>query len=303
MENSNTPNALQRIGTLFETISPKQKVLAEYVVKNYESLAYITVAELARLAGVSETTVVRFVYALGYEGFGDFMDALRAEIDKTQKMAASQLNSYNIDEDHYDLPKEAYKAIFALEIKIMEDTMSAIKEDDFALAVEKIASSSDLLIAAWGSNKSHSQAAAFAFEVLHPNIRVVEELTLTEAAILYSLGESSTSLVFSSPRYPRVTQEVLKILKERKTFVIGVSDSILSPVSPYCDILFQVPEKYVTFVDTNAAYMALIHALAFGVYLKNPEHSKRRIARYNSYSKAHGFYLHDFIELINFNRS
>lgn len=295
-------NFLQRIGEAQAVFSPKQRVLADYMVHHYLSLAYVTVSELAQRAGVSGTTVVRFVYSLGYDGFADFMDALREEIDRTQREKDPGMSRYTFDRNDYAFPRDAFRAIFTLEIKIMEDTLAAIDEKDFERAVEAILRAPDLVIAAWGSNKAHSQAAAFAFEVLHPRVHKIEELGLSEAALLRSLPKEAAALVFSSPRYPTATQEILKVLKERGVYVIGFSDSVLSPILPFCDVLFQVPEEYVTFIDTNAAYMAFIHALAFGLYLKDVDRAKQRIEAYNTFSRRQGFYLHGFQDLIDFYR-
>lgn len=67
-ENKNL-NLLQRIGKFSDSFTPKQIWLAKYIEQNYPSLAYTTMTKLARLADVSETTVVRLIYALGYSGF------------------------------------------------------------------------------------------------------------------------------------------------------------------------------------------------------------------------------------------
>ncbi|MEG1911475.1 MAG: hypothetical protein RR091_03210, partial [Cloacibacillus sp.] len=76
MAKETNKSMVQRIADKSGILSPKQLQLAMYIEKNYMSLAYITMTELASLADVSETTVVRFVSQLGYNGFPDFMAAL-----------------------------------------------------------------------------------------------------------------------------------------------------------------------------------------------------------------------------------
>jgi DNA-binding MurR/RpiR family transcriptional regulator len=92
----------------------------------------------------------------------------------------------------------------------------------------------------------------------------------------------------------------LEILKESDPFLIGVTDTVLSPIAPFCDILFEVPEKFVTYLDTSAAYMALIHALSFGVYLKDPELSKSRVEKYDRFVKQSGYFTQNHLKLIEF---
>ena len=71
LENNNL-NLLQRIGKYSDSLTPKQIHLAKYIEQNYPSLAYTTMTKLAHLADVSETTVVRLIYALGYSWFSEF---------------------------------------------------------------------------------------------------------------------------------------------------------------------------------------------------------------------------------------
>ena len=78
---------LQRIEENIKNLSPNQLRLANYIEKNYASLAYITITDLALLAGVSETTVVRFVYQLGFSGFPAFKMELRKMIEKLSQPA------------------------------------------------------------------------------------------------------------------------------------------------------------------------------------------------------------------------
>src|SRR5262249_19799050 len=52
-----------------DALPPRQRVLARYVQANYQSVAFSTIADLARAACVSEATVVRFANLLGFDGY------------------------------------------------------------------------------------------------------------------------------------------------------------------------------------------------------------------------------------------
>jgi DNA-binding MurR/RpiR family transcriptional regulator len=182
----------------------------------------------------------------------------------------------------------------------MEETLARIDQERFQQAVDAVYSAPMLLVIACGTSRAYSQAAGFAFEVLRPNVHRIESLDLTEGAVINSIPSGAAGLVFSAPRYPVATQKILDIVKAREVFLIGMTDGVLSPIAPYCDILFEVPEKYVTFIDNNGAFMAMIHALAFGVYLKNPEYSKERMKEYNDFVRKSGYYVQQHCDLIEF---
>ncbi len=61
---SATTPLIRRLNDGADAFSKNQRVLARYVLANYQSVAFATVAQLATQSGVSEATVVRFAKAL-----------------------------------------------------------------------------------------------------------------------------------------------------------------------------------------------------------------------------------------------
>ena len=66
--------------------SKGQKRIAAYILENYDKAAFMTASRLGILAGVSESTVVRFASELGYDGYPSMQRAL-------QDMIRSRLTS------------------------------------------------------------------------------------------------------------------------------------------------------------------------------------------------------------------
>jgi DNA-binding MurR/RpiR family transcriptional regulator len=62
-------DAISRINQKFNSMSKSHKKIAAFVLEQYENAAFMTAAKLAKAVNVSEATVVRFAYALGYEGY------------------------------------------------------------------------------------------------------------------------------------------------------------------------------------------------------------------------------------------
>jgi DNA-binding MurR/RpiR family transcriptional regulator len=72
---------LERIAKFHKELTPKGRVIGDYVKENPRKVMFMTVAELAKASKVSEATVVRFVGQLGYEGYTDFQQSLRDFVD------------------------------------------------------------------------------------------------------------------------------------------------------------------------------------------------------------------------------
>ena len=60
-------------------LTPGQVKVANYICGNLEKVVYQTIAQIAKESGVSETTVIRFSYAMGFTSFSDMQTALQNE--------------------------------------------------------------------------------------------------------------------------------------------------------------------------------------------------------------------------------
>ena len=60
---------LARVREAFASLHPTEKKLAEFVLDFPGELASYSASELARLSGVSNATVTRFIRRLGYTNF------------------------------------------------------------------------------------------------------------------------------------------------------------------------------------------------------------------------------------------
>lgn len=72
-------NIREKIIDSYQSFPAREKRVAEFVVDNYEQMMAMSNIELASAVNVSNTTVVRFAQRLGYKGYLEFRNALKAE--------------------------------------------------------------------------------------------------------------------------------------------------------------------------------------------------------------------------------
>ena len=73
-------NLDQLIYDKIPTLSAGQRKVAEYILNNKDEFSYATLAKLSKDISVSETTVIRFAYSLGFDSFSAMQQKLREEI-------------------------------------------------------------------------------------------------------------------------------------------------------------------------------------------------------------------------------
>ena len=76
------------------SFSKGQKLIAKYILQEYDKAAYMTASKLGQAVGVSESTVVRFVIELGYEGYPEFQKSLQ-ELIRTKLTSFQRIEVTN----------------------------------------------------------------------------------------------------------------------------------------------------------------------------------------------------------------
>ena len=88
-----TKEIIQRLNLRGKALSKGHKRIAEYIAQHYEKAVFMTAAALGAECGVSESTVVRFASAMGYEGFPELREALsslvRQRLTSEQRFASA----------------------------------------------------------------------------------------------------------------------------------------------------------------------------------------------------------------------
>ena len=73
----NNADLIKLIHKNFTKFSKSQKLIADYILENYDKAAFMTAAKLGTTVGVSESTVVRFADSLGYKGYRELQNDLQ----------------------------------------------------------------------------------------------------------------------------------------------------------------------------------------------------------------------------------
>ena len=126
-------DTISRINEKFNKMSKSHKKLATFVIDHYEQAAFMTAAKLGKAVGISEATVVRFAYALEYEGYPEFQEALAEWVKKKLNTVQSIGAKYGASTQ-----AELLTSVLSADIEKIEDTMEHIDVQSFEAAVDII---------------------------------------------------------------------------------------------------------------------------------------------------------------------
>jgi DNA-binding MurR/RpiR family transcriptional regulator len=76
-EPANSRNVIEELRLCYDLLTQSQKRIADYIVDHSQAIAFSTVDEMAARLGVNPSTIVRFCYRLGLNGFPGLQECMR----------------------------------------------------------------------------------------------------------------------------------------------------------------------------------------------------------------------------------
>ncbi len=254
------------IQTSFHMLSKGQKIIAQYIMNNYDKAAFMTAAKLGEKVGVSESTVVRFANAIGYIGYPQLQKQLQ-EMVKT-KLTTVQRIEMNSDYTNKD---NILKNILKSDMENIRATMEEIDNENFERAVETISEAKSIYIIGLRSSTALSEFLGFYLNLIRDNVHVVTYTIGDIFEQLFRLNENDLVIAIGFPRYSSRTIKAFEYAKLRKAKTIAVTDSMLSPLCSYADHTLIAKSNMESFVDSIVAPMSVLNALIVAVGIKEKQ--------------------------------
>lgn len=261
----NSNDILSVINDRKTSLSKSHKKIAEYILQNSEKAAYMTAAKLSKNAGVSEATVIRFAYELGFDGYPEFQKKL-LELAKTQLTALQRMELAYEKNDGADILSLTLKS----DIGHIEKTLESNEKSQFEAAAKEISSAKKIYITGVRSAAALAEFAGFYLHLVFDNVRLIKTTggdDLFEQII--NVGEGDVVIGISFPRYSKNTIRALEYAGKNGAAVIGITDSRTSPVEKVSDITLIAESGTMSFIDSLTAPFSLITALLAAVSMTN----------------------------------
>jgi DNA-binding MurR/RpiR family transcriptional regulator len=259
----------------FDEFSRSQKDVARYIVDHLDEAAFLTAEELARRASTSSSTVVRFSQALGFEGYPELQQAAIEEYRTTIATAGSAGGGALFSFDHSEL-----EASLSADYANLEETARKLTSEQIDNSVAALATAQRIVIV------GVDQMAFFASYLRHTlsllDIRA-EIVASTGGESLQRLGridEETLVITLSAGRAHPLLLRAMKLALHRGARTLAISDATMSEVGEHAEMTLYFSSNSPSFTRSNTALMALVQALAHGLYARDEAAHKDRIRAY-----------------------
>jgi DNA-binding MurR/RpiR family transcriptional regulator len=261
----------------FDEFSRSQKDVARYIVDHLDEAAFLTAEELARRASTSSSTVVRFSQALGFEGYPELQ---QAAIEEYRNSIASAGNSSAASGALFSFDHSELEGSLGADYSNLEETARNLTREQVDGAVASLAEAQRIVIV------GVDQMAFFASYLRHTlsllDIRA-EIVASTGGESLQRLGridDETLVIVLSSGRAHPLLLRAMKLAVHRNANTLAISDASLSEVGEHAERTLYFSSNSPSFTRSNTALMALVQALAHGLYARDEAAHKDRIRAY-----------------------
>jgi len=281
-----TSDLAQRVRNVYHSFSKGQKKLANAVLNNYEKIAGMTAARLGRYVGVSESTVVRFAGALGFDGYAAFQsavdDLLRKKLTLNQRIDATKNRIHR---------KDIIENVMKADIQRIRTTMENIDKKTFSDSVDAIIRAKTIYVIGARGSEAIAKMLQYNLSLIFDNVKfIVPSSTAEVFEQMYSIGSEDTLIAFCYPRYSSKVVNAVKYAKDSSASVILFTDTEASPPAEHASLLLLSQIDIASFMDSLVAPLCIINALIIEITNRREGEIRARFDRLERVWDEYGVY-------------
>ena len=284
-EKTEGSDLLVRLNKNYKTLSKGQKQLAAYITENYDRAAFITASKMGRIVGVSESTVVRFAYALGYDGYPELQKSL-------QELIRNKLTSVQRIQLTGDLqPNDVLRSVLKSDVSNIRATIDSIDNASFNAAINALLEAKKVYIVGLMSAAPLAQFLAYYLGFVMDNVVMVSGAMGNIYEDLFRISSEDVCIGISFPRYSNRTIDALDFARGKEATIIAITDSLSSPIAEKAEHALIARSDMAGFADSLVAPLSLINAIIVACSLRRREQVSNTLSQLEGIWGSHGVYV------------
>jgi len=273
----------QQLAAARERLSPKMMRVARFVEAHLADAGFMSTRELARAAGVSLATVVRFPRLLGYADFDAFRLAIRDHVN-AQLSGVERLKRLPHDDATVD---NLMQRIVDEDIHNLRRLVRSVADQPIAPFVDALQAADRTLVLALRYVAPLGSYFAYSLNKIKPGVEahVLADSTLYDR--IRAMGSRDLIVAIGFARYPRDLIDLLRYARSVERPVVAITDSAISPLVGLADTCVYAAGTIRDFVGSLAAPGALINCLVSELARRTEPAALERLAAAEE-AAAHG---------------
>lgn len=278
---------IDRLNQSGKRLSKGHRKIAQYIVEHYDKAVFMTANRLGESVGVSESTVVRFASAMGYEGYPQLQRSLQELV--SHRLTANQRFEMSTEMD----PREALDVVLKTDMQNLRATMEQMDSDVFEDVVKRLLSARAIYVMGLRSAAPLAQFMGYYLNYIFDQVHLVSSGATDVFEEISKLQENDVLIGISFPRYSTRTLEAMRFAKRCGAQVVAITDGPMSPLANIADATLTARTDMASFVDSLAAPLSLLNALLVALGLHRKEALTQHFRQLESIWETYEVYLEE----------
>ena len=276
----------KRVKNAYPFFSKNQKKLANAVLNDYEKVSGMTASRLGRYVGVSESTVVRFSGALGFDKYAEFQlaveDLLHKKLTLNQRIDATKERIYR---------RDIIENVMKADMNRLRSTMERLNKKVFSDSVDSIIRAKTIYVIGARGSEALAKMLQYNLSLIFDNVKfVIPSSTAEVFEQIYSVDSNDTLIAFCYPRYSSKVVNAVKYAKNKGAKVILFTDTEAAPPAEYASLLLLSQVDFASFMDSLVAPICIINALIIEITNRREGEIRRRFDNLERVWDEYGVY-------------
>ena len=277
---------LNRIRQKQESFPAAQRLVAAYVVENYNQIPFLSITTLAKNIGVSDNTVIKFCNQLGFQKFTEFKrvfsDYAHSELVMFNKL--SETGEGDIENSFFAQGLEEDSAA------IHATLTNPVNQQNLPEMLSMLDKAKNIYIT--GGRGSAIMAALFANMLRYLGYKVHDISTGVGDYLdrLSMVEKDDLVIVISFPRYTAQIVNAAKYLHEQGVPIVLITDTGLSPALPYENLSFHCSYDSNYYFPTFGGCLSLIGVICRAASATRKKEASQHIRHLEGMLIDHGVF-------------
>ncbi len=254
----------EQVRARYDELSKRLQQVARYVLDNTNSVAFDTVAIIAKEANVPPSTLIRFANAFDFSGFNEMKQLFRMNlVEETASYTdrARLFRELDGDQELANDPTQILKEFAHSNAQAMQQLAARTPPEDLLKAIDYLADADNVYII--GLRRSFSVASYLAYALSHLECRpiLIDGLGGMFKEQINRIGNNDVVISISFTPYAAETIMVSEKAAQMGAKQIVITDSQISPLASFSDVCFVVKEAQVDAFRSQSATLCLAQSL------------------------------------------
>ena len=262
----------------FDDLTDSQKRIAEAIVEDPDLVAFATLDQLGSKLGLNPSTIVRFAYRLGLDGYNDLQNRIRERV-RAQLSRRDAGDGDGTQRASTSFSGTVFGKSFEHDLEILRRTLDRINPEDMSRAIDHLVRARRVFVVGGFASYGIAHYMTIALSRIRGDTFLLGPREDEVAALMLQVTGEDVLLVFTFPPYASSALRIVRQAKSQGAKLIAITDSLISPVGQLVDIVLGVMCSGMSTQNSHVPALALANALVNALVAATPSTSLERYRR------------------------